>query len=277
MIINRSNVLDLVRKCGLNPDKDYGQNFLLEEDICKRIVDALNIQPEDHVLEIGPGIGSLSHFLSLYPNQISLVDIDARMIDFLKIHYGEKSNITLINNDIRKEDVSSYTKVVANLPYNITTELIVFLLQKAKRCSKYVLMCQSETFAHFSDTSGKEYGPVSVLIHLLGEVKRLFNVKAGSFYPVPKCNSTVFEINVVKEMNEQDRNELLNVYTFAKQLFLNRRKTILNNLNQVTKNPETSRKILQSCGIPENKRPEEIGSGKYIELFKAYQNVNEIK
>jgi len=277
MIINRSNVIDLVRKCALNPDKDYGQNFLLEEDVCKRIVDSLQIDDTDNILEIGPGIGSLSHFLSLYPNKISLVDIDTRMIDFLKIHYSSQNNISLINNDVRKEDVSAYTKVIANLPYNITTELIVFLLQNAKKCKKYVLMCQAETFAHFQDISGKEYGPVSVLIHLLGDVKRLFNVKAGSFYPVPKCNSTVFEITINKTLSESDRNELIKVYGFTKQLFMNRRKTILNNLNQMTHQSDISKIILLSANIPENKRPEEISSEKYIELYKLYKEINIIK
>ena len=96
MEINRNNVIEIVKKSGLEPDKDYGQNYLLEPSICEKIISFLHIQPGEKVLEIGPGIGSLTHFISLYKDaQIDLVDIDERMINFLKIIYKE-NNIKLI-------------------------------------------------------------------------------------------------------------------------------------------------------------------------------------
>ncbi len=193
MEINRNNINKIMLEYYVKPDKDYGQNFLVEPDISKRIVDLLDIQENERILEIGPGIGSLTHFLSISNGDISVVDIDNRMIDFLKEKYPKKG-INFILNDIRKTDVSTYDKIIGNLPYNITTETIVYLLLNAKAAKRLVIMCQSEAFPHFDDLSGKEYGPASVLLHLIGNSFKKFNVKPGSFYPVPKCTSTVFTI-----------------------------------------------------------------------------------
>ena len=265
MEINRKNVMEIIEKSGLKPDKDYGQNFLLEPDVCKKIVDLLEISSEDTVLEIGPGIGSLTHFLSVSDaKEITLVDIDKRMIDFLKILY-RKDNTELVLNDIRKVDVSNYTKIIGNLPYNITTETIVYLLENAKNVKRMVLMCQQEAFPRFSDVSGKEYGPASILVHLLGECRKLFIVKPGSFYPIPKCNSVVFAIDVKENVDYQ---EALNIYHLSKKLFLNRRKTIYNNLSNCIPNKEMCASILNELGIPQSKRPEELSPDTYRKLYE---------
>ena len=264
MEINRKNVMEIIEKSGLKPDKDYGQNFLLEPDVCKKIVDLLEISSEDAVLEIGPGIGSLTHFLSVSDaKEITLVDIDKRMIDFLKILYA-KDNIELVLNDIRKVDVSNYTKIIGNLPYNITTETIVYLLEKCQKARRMVLMCQAEAFPRFYDLSGKEYGPASILVHLLGVSKRNFVVKPGCFHPVPKCSSLVFTIDLEKNVN---KSFVLEVYKFAKRLFLNRRKTIYNNLSTCLGNKEVAQKILEALNIPMNKRPEEVLPQQYVEIY----------
>lgn len=264
MEINRSNVMEIIEKSGLKPDKDYGQNFLLEPDVSRRIVELLEID-NDSVLEIGPGIGSLTHYLVENKNaHITLVDIDKRMIDFLKILYT-KENVDLVLNDIRKVDVSSYTKIIGNLPYNITTETIVYLLENCKKAERMVLMCQSEAFPRFNDLSGKEYGPVSILVHLLGDSRRNFVVKPGCFYPVPKCSSLVFTINIDKNA---DRDLALKVYKFAKQLFLNRRKTIYNNLSSYLGSKDKAKELLEAVGVLENKRPEEISPVDYVKLYQ---------
>ena len=125
MEINRSNIFELVNRCNVKPDKDYGQNFLVEPQIAEKIVDVLDVEKEDKVLEIGPGLGSLTHFVANKCN-LDVCDIDSRMIDFLKIFYREDINYIL--DDVRKIDVSIYDKIIGNLPYNITTELVTFLL-----------------------------------------------------------------------------------------------------------------------------------------------------
>ena len=266
MEINRSNIYDIVNNSNARPDKDYGQNFLVEPEVCKRIVDSAFLNKDEKVLEIGPGLGSLTHFICQQTNNLTVVDIDERMIAFLKLIYKD---IIIVQDDIRNHDVSGYNKIIGNLPYNITSETIVYLLLNASKAKKITLMVQSDAFPHFLDVQGKEYGPSSVLLHLLGEPKRLFQVKAGSFYPAPKCGSTVFEINIDPkcELEEAKR-----VYGFAKSLFLNRRKTISNNLLNVVKNKDLVNQILSESGILPTKRPEEILPLEYLKLFRVYSN-----
>lgn len=268
MEINRSNVFEIVEKASLKPDKDYGQNFLVEPQLCERIVNALDIQENDSVIEVGPGLGSLTHFLSLNKADISVVDIDKRMIDFLNIVYKE-SNIRIIENDIRKVDVSNYNKVLGNLPYNITTETIQYFLVNATKAEKMVFMIQSETFAHFFDVAGKEYGPTSVLIHLLGKIERLFTVKPGSFYPAPKCNSVVFSINIDTRVN---RNAAIKAFNLAKQLFVNRRKTIQNDLLSYLKNKDTVNKLCEDLKINPLSRPEQLSPEIYLSISEYLEN-----
>ena len=265
MEINRDNVLEICRKSDIHPSKDYGQNFLIEPDACERIVDLLDIQKDEKVLEIGPGIGSVTHFLSLYSNEIDAIDIDNAMVSFLNLFYKEAKNVKIIENDIRKHDISPYQKIIGNLPYNITTEIIVYLLTAKSIAERMVLMCQLETFAHFFDVKGSEYGPTSVLIHLLGNIEKGFIVKRGCFYPVPNVDSIVFKIDIE---NKYDKVEVLKAYKLSKSLFLNRRKTILNNLGNYLKDKEKALEYLTKLNILPNLRPEQIAPEKYLELSK---------
>ena len=262
MEINRNNIFEIVNKASLQPDKDYGQNFLVEPEVSKKIVQALNINDGDKVIEVGPGLGSLTHFLSNQNIEVTAIDIDRRMINFLSVVYQE-SNIKIVVNDIRKENVSAYNKVLGNLPYNITTETIQYFLLNAKVAKRMVFMIQSETFAHFYDVAGKEYGPTSVLIHLLGKINKLFTVKAGSFYPAPKCSSVVFSIDID---TSKDRDKAILAFKVAKQLFLNRRKTILNNLTNYLKNKETAMGVCDALNINPLSRPEQLSPEIYLAI-----------
>lgn len=274
MLINRTNIFEITKKLNLKPEKDYGQNFLIESEIASRIVDKLEIKENDYILEIGPGLGSLTHFISFKDSPCDAVDIDFRMIKFLDEVYGDSPIIKLINNDIRKIDISKYSKIIGNLPYNITTELITFLLLNGKLCQKLVLMCQAEAFARFSAFTGGDYGAVSVLVHLLGEPKKLFVVKAGSFYPAPKCDSIVFEIQLNGKIN---RDDCYGTYFLAKQLFLNRRKTILNNLSSFVKDKSLAVKICGDLGIQSTFRPEQLTPFQYLTIYKTIKLNDTIK
>ena len=266
MEINRSNIYDLVEKCQLKPDKDYGQNFLIEPSIAKRICEYLDIDEYDHLLEIGPGLGSLTHFLVHKCYQFNVCDIDSRMIDFLKIIY--KADVDYILDDIRKVDISMFDKIIGNLPYNITTELVTYLLLNSWNTKTMVLMCQLEAYNRFADLSGENYGPVSVLLHLLGCIEKLLVVKPGSFYPAPKCNSVVFRINLNRDA---DLETATKVYKFAKSLFLNRRKTIYNNLKNYLSSADKANEILNKLGIPQNLRPENISPEIYLKMYLEIQ------
>ena len=262
MEINRENIVEIVKKSNAQPDKDYGQNFLIEPSYSEKIIELLEANEVDNVLEVGPGLGSLTHFLK-EKGRLTVCDIDSRMIDFLKIVY--KDEIDFILNDVRKIDVSNYDLIVGNLPYNITTELVTFLLLNAKKCRRMVLMCQQEAFNRFYDVSGKDYGPVSALIHLLGDSEKHFTLRPGCFYPAPKCNSLVFTLNINKDV---DREEVFKVYKMSKSLFLNRRKTIYNNLKNYLGNGDKANEILSELNIDKNKRPEDISPNEFVGIYK---------
>ena len=265
MEISRDNIHELVNKCSIKPDKDYGQNFLIEPHISSKIVDSLEPLKTDTVLEIGPGLGSLTHFLYGKCN-LTVCDIDYRMIDFLKIFY--KEDIKYILNDVRKVDVSCFDKIIGNLPYNITTELVVFLLLNAKNAKTLSLMCQLEAFDRFNELAGDKYGPASILIHLLGDVRKLFVVKPGSFYPAPKCNSVVFVFNKKEQYAFDDA---VGAYKLACSLFLNRRKTIYNNLKIYFGNSDKANDLLNVLGINPMTRPENIKPEIYLKMYLEIQ------
>lgn len=263
MEINRSNIIEIVKKSNAEPDKDYGQNFLVEPKLSEQIASFLDLNKEEKVLEVGPGLGSLTHYLYQKCN-LEVCDIDSRMINFLKVIYQDE--ITLILNDVRKTDVSKYDKIIGNLPYNITSELVTFLLINATKCQKMVLMCQQEAFNHFYDTEGKEYGPISILLHLLGTSQKLLTLKPGSFYPAPKCNSLVF---VFDYHPVTDRETIFKVYKMSKSLFLNRRKTIYNNLKNYLNDSEKAINILNQLNIELTRRPEQISPNLFLEIYNA--------
>ena len=261
MIIDRNNVNEIVNLSGTKPEKDYGQNFLIDNLISSKIVESLEPSNNEYILEIGPGLGSLTHYIA-GKCKLDVCDIDIRMINFLKGVY--KNEINYIYEDVRKIDVSKYDKIIGNLPYNITTELVTFLLLNAKKCRKMVLMCQQEAFSRFFDSCGENYGAITVLIHLLGTSKKILTAKPGAFYPSPKCNSLVFSFEYFENV---DLEEMIKVYKMCKSLFLNRRKTILNNLKNYLGDSHKATKILDSLKIAVNKRPEEISPKEYLEMY----------
>ena len=266
MEINRSNIFEILKNTDIRPDKDYGQNFLLEPEIAKSIVDLADIKEEDSVLEIGPGLGSLTHFIDLKNCHFSVCDIDYRMIDFLKIFY--KDRITYINNDIRKVDITIYDKIIGNLPYNITTELVEFLLLSGINAEVMVLMIQLEAFNRFYELSGEDYGAISVLTRLMCNVEKHFVVKPGSFHPVPKCKSVVFTLTRKEDV---DYDSIIGTYKLAKSLFLNRRKTIYNNLKNYLSSGDKASELLSKLNLDPQLRPENIKPEIYFQMYQLIQ------
>lgn len=271
MEINASNIKTLLKQINVSPDKNYGQNFLINPAIASSIVDFLDINEKDFILEIGPGLGSLSHYLFLNSNKVDLVDIDENMYYFLKAIYKDKQN-NIYCNDIRKFDISKYNKIISNLPYNLTSEIILYLLKNGTNVKKYVLMCEFETFNHFFDTKGKEYGPLSVYIHLIGNIKKLLTIKPSNYYPMPKCKSVVFSIDI--NVDKDTLKETFNVYKFVKNMFLSRRKTIFNNLSiYLSNDKEKCKQILEKCKIDLLSRSEEISPEEFLNLYKEVKKL----
>lgn len=265
MEINRTNIFELVNQLGIKPSKDYGQNFLIEPNLSAKIVEALGVKDDDKVIEIGPGLGALTHFLCDTKADITAVDIDYQMTSFLKSVYKDIPNLNIVENDIRLENVAMYNKVIGNIPYNITTEIIQYFLLNANKAETMVFMIQVEALNRFIDVSGKEYGPTSVLIHLLGKIEKLFIVRAGSFYPAPKCHSVVFRININPKT---DKNKATAIYKMCKQLFANRRKTILNNLLSFVNNKDEAVALCENLKLNTQARPEDLSPQIYNDIYE---------
>ncbi len=271
-LVDRGSIKYLMEIAQINPSKDKGQNFLVEPEICKNIVNLLKIDANSRLIEVGPGLGSLTYHLENKSDILTVIDIDERIVNYLSFEVKESTKI--VYGDALKYDFSNYDYVISNIPYNITKDLIVHLLISATNAKQFVFMVQKENFAHFVSTSGSEYGPSSVLIHLLGNIKKAFDVRPSSFVPAPKCVSTVFTID---RNNDYDFDLAVTTYQVASKLFLNRRKTILNNLSSLI-HKEEAIKNLETLNINVILRPEQINPNDYYLLTKllkekGYKNV----
>ena len=263
--MNKSQYLEKVREYKLLAKKEVGQNFLVDEGVASKTILALDIQPEDRILEIGPGAGSLSVFLADYQNEADLVDIDEALIAKLTEDFEGFSNIHPIKSNALKIDLSPYTKVVGNLPYYITSSLIERVLLDAEHCRRAVFMVQKEAFARLTAPVGSEdYGPLPILLRYLGSAKKELSVSRLSFVPAPHVDSIVFSLSF---RPDADRTEAKKLYALAEKLFLHRRKTILNNLVSYLGDGVRAKEILKQASIPETTRPEALSVDCFLSLL----------
>ena len=247
-------------------NKSLGQNFLINPEIAEKIVAKLELNEQDNVLEIGAGLGSLSFFLAESMSKVELIDIDERMLSYLNEHFKDKENVTIRRQNILKEDVSKFTKIVGNLPYYITSGIIEHLLVNAKSAEKIVLMCQKEVYPKLLSSF---VSPLSLLLNHVCEISAPINVGRNNFTPVPHVDSVVFVLTPNENIIKPDNGELLKL---MQQLFLHRRKTILNCLQSVIRSKEKAEGILKLCNIDFNLRPEQLKIESYISLLKALKS-----
>ena len=234
MQINKTSCSQLLDEFGIVPNKDKGQNYLINPATAKRIAESLQIEESDKVLEIGPGLGSLTHFIDEKNNNLSIVEIDEKTCEVLRDIYP---NIHVHNADALKFDMSRYNKIISNVPYSITSDLLEYVLLNNDNLKQAIFMVQEDAYKRIVSLKGKDYGPLSILMHLKGDIKPLFKVSPNDFYPRPKCVSIVFSINVT---NKYKLSKLQ--YHAIKTLFTNRRKTLLNNLTLLTNKEKASPK-----------------------------------
>ena len=192
MQIDRTSCLELLNEFGINPSKDKGQNYLINPNTAKRIADALSTDKDDNVLEIGPGLGSLTYFLNEKTGNLSVVDIDEQSCNVLRKLYP---SLNVLNQNALETKVDEYERVISNVPYSITSELIEYVVLNGKKLKQCVFMVQEDAYKRIISLKGKDYGPLAVLLSLKGSVKTLFKVGSNDFLPRPKCASVVFEIN----------------------------------------------------------------------------------
>ena len=260
--MNEKEYFEKIKSYKLIANKSLGQNFLINFQVAEKIVSLLEIKEKDKVLEIGAGLGSLSYFLEKSSGFSELIDIDERMLMFLNEQFKESKNIEVKRQNILKYNLSSFNKIIGNLPYYITSGIIEKLLLDAKNAEVMVLMTQKEVYPKLLKTNKS---PLSLFLNYVADISSPIDVGRNNFAPVPHVDSVVFVIRPNKNIKNENNEKLFKV---MKQLFLLRRKNILNNLTNLVKNKEKAREILEKMQIDTNKRPEELPIEFYIDLLK---------
>lgn len=244
---------------------EVGQNFLIDKDVAKRIVDLADIKDDDNVLEIGSGAGSLSFYILQHNAHSTLIDIDEGLITKLINDFANKENAKILVKNAMKFDYKGYTKIISNLPYYITSGILKNVLIDATQCKKAVFMVQSEAYDRlFSKLGTKEYSPLGILLEYRTKKTTSFKVSRNAFVPAPHIDSTVFALEFNQTKNDVDLKEF---YDLLSALFLNRRKTIENNLSRAVGSKEKATSILKAVNIDPKARPEQIKLKDYLKIY----------
>ena len=267
------NLKNLLFKHGVKLTKAYGQNFLTDETLLSNIIDNAQIDKNTTVLEIGPGAGALTRHLGKKAKKVIAYEIDLRLKPVLQETVGCYDNVEVVFKDVLKEKLSVLESklgenyvIVANLPYYITTPIVMNFLEKATKVSAMVIMVQKEVADRFtSPPSSTDYGAITVGINLRGSAKTIIDVPRHMFTPPPNVDSAVVKIDI-------DRNKFAGVNLDAvrevvKRAFMNRRKMLVNNLMNFYKvNREQAENWLAECGIEKTARAENLTCEQFVLL-----------
>lgn len=273
----------IMKKYNIRANKNLGQNFLINEEVVKNIVGCSNIEKEDLVIEIGPGLGTLTKYLLEKAGKVICIELDTKMLQILEDRFSLYNNFELINNDVLKVDLKNIIKkekeegkiknikIVANLPYYITTPIIMKLLEEELELESITVMIQKEVADRLIATPGeKNTGAITYSVYYYADSEAIMEVPNSSFIPEPEVTSKVIKLNIRKEpaVKPKDKEKMFKIIKYA---FMQKRKTLLNSLtnNGVFKNKTQGTEILNSLGIKENVRPEELT----LEQFEKISNI----
>ena len=270
------NTKKVIQDNNFHIKKKFGQNFLTDKKILDKIVESANITSDVCVIEIGPGLGALTQKLAAKAKHVLAYEIDKDLIPILDENLADFNNTTVLNIDVLEADVNKDIKtyfkdyssiyVVANLPYYITTPILLNLLQNSK-IDKYIVMMQLEVADRLcGSVKTKDYNSLSITIQYQASCKKLFKVPRTVFNPQPNVDSAVIEINRYKEIKHKPRNEEV-FFDVVRNSFSQRRKTLINNLmNRYGPERETFKNILNKLNLKETVRSEELSVEDFINL-----------
>jgi 16S rRNA (adenine1518-N6/adenine1519-N6)-dimethyltransferase len=273
--MNKSEVRKIIDQYGLHPNKRLGQNFLVANDMRDRIIDSMGLSANDRVLEIGPGLGALTKRLIERAGMVTVEEIDSGFSRYLAERFGDNKKFRLIHGDfIKNPPDDSYTKIVSNLPYYCSSE-ILFGLTRYDAPDVYVML-QKELADRIAALPGdKSYGALSVTICFYYSPKVMFKVSRESFYPKPEVTST-FLMLARRSSFPLEGNDIKIFHDLVKSAFWGRRKTILTALSgspHIDLKRESAVQLLAYAGIDGIRRGEELGLNEYVALAKAYKKV----
>ena len=271
----------IMKKYGITANKKLGQNFLIDDNAIDAIVSSSEISKEDLIIEIGPGLGTLTKPLLESAGKVICIELDTRMIEILEDRFSLYDNFELINNDVLKVDLNKlisenknetikHAKVVANLPYYITTPIIMKLLEERLDIESITVMIQKEVADRLVAKPGEaNTGAITYAINYYTKPSRIYEVDKTSFIPAPEVNSTIIKLDVLKTPSVDIENEEL-MFKIIKAAFMQKRKTLLNGLtnSNLSGNKEKIEKMLQELGIDLKIRGEKLTLEEYAQIAK---------
>lgn len=242
-----------------------GQNFLLDGSLARKIVDASGIGEQDTVVEIGPGLGTMTRILAERAKRLIAIELDRNLFQKLREEFGAFRNVELVNIDVLRYDFSPIEpfRVVANIPYYITTPILFKLIEEGSALCSMTLTAQREVARRIAALpGGKEYGVLSIMVQVFGLPKILFHIPSGAFTPKPKVDSTVVRIDR-HEVPPAAISSMAVFRSVVRTAFSGRRKMIKNSLGGVF--PEI-RAALLAAGVSPERRPETVSLREFAEI-----------
>lgn len=276
---NPTNTIAVLQKYNFNFQKKFGQNFLIDANILEKIISAAGVNKEDCVLEIGPGIGTMTQYLCESAREVVAVEIDKKLIPILQEDtLSSYNNVTIINEDILKVDINAIVqeknngkpiKVVANLPYYITTPIIMGLFESQVPLESISIMVQKEVAERMQVGTGtKDYGALSLAVQYYAKPEMMMTVPASCFIPKPNVDSAVVRLTRYGEppVSVNDEKQMFHIIHAA---FNQRRKTLVNSLNNAAGlniNKERTLAALETMGLPATIRGEALSLSQFAQI-----------
>ena len=271
----------ILNKYGLKANKRFGQNFLVDDNILNNIVEVSNIKQNELIIEIGPGLGNLTNYILSNPTYSLLIEVDNNMIKVINDRFKDYDNYTLISQDILKVNIDeeilkieeknnikfTNVKVVANLPYYITTPIIFKLLQDSKRISEVIVMVQKEVAQRMvAQSNTKDYGILTLMVQYLSAASIAFLVPKESFIPDPNVTSAIIVLKKNKKYKVKNEEVFIKLVHCA---FAQRRKTMINSLfstNFKNLSKEELNILFEKLDIDKNVRAEQLDINDFIRI-----------
>ena len=281
---NPSNTIEVLQKYKFNFQKKFGQNFLIDTHVLDKIIRESGVTKDDLVIEIGPGIGTMTQYLCENAREVVAIEIDKNLIPILQDTLSSYDNVTVINEDVLKVDIKKLAeerndgkpvKVVANLPYYITTPIIMGLFESHVPIDSITIMVQKEVADRIcAEPTGREFGAITVAVNYYAEPRYMQTVPSNAFLPPPAVDSAVMRLDVLKKPKVQVDKKLF--FDIVKASFAMKRKTLLNSLGSAKIrgiNKEKLAKILENLEIDLNCRAERLSLENFAAIANAYEQI----
>ena len=285
---NPKNTIEIIQKYEFMFQKKFGQNFLIDTHVLEKIISAAGITKNDCVLEIGPGIGTMTQYLAENAGHVVAVEIDRNLIPILKETLADYDNMTVINEDILRVDIKALAeeynggkpiKVVANLPYYITTPIIMGLFESGVPIDNITVMVQKEVADRMKEGPGsKDYGALSLAVQYYAEPEIVANVPPNCFIPRPNVGSAVIRLTRHKEMPVEVKDPAL-MFKIIRASFNQRRKTLQNGLGNASELPYTKEQIaaaIAEMGLTPTIRGEALSLAQFAQLSDILGNMGHL-